>query len=61
MACPECAGCGCCNGRCSGWRHNEHKGDTDPAEDGEPFCEDDECGGCEDCSLYGLAYGEVGW
>ncbi|WP_188831184.1 hypothetical protein [Nocardia camponoti] len=23
MVCPECPGCGCYNGRCSGWRHRE--------------------------------------
>lgn len=23
MICPECPGCGCCNGQCSEWRHEE--------------------------------------
>ncbi|MFG2984961.1 hypothetical protein ACGFYQ_27505 [Streptomyces sp. NPDC048258] len=57
MVCLECAGCGCYTGQCSGWRHNEYAGDT---EDGEPFCDDDDCEGCDDYSPYGLTYGEVG-
>lgn len=24
MVCPQCPGCGCYNGRCSGWRHQEY-------------------------------------
>lgn len=24
MVCPECPGCGCYNGQCSGWRHHEY-------------------------------------
>jgi|SRR5882724_765139 len=38
MVCPECPGCGCYNGRCSGWRHNEyaHEDDSEPEECG--FC-----------------------
>jgi hypothetical protein len=42
MICPECPGCGCYNGRCTGWRHGEyaHEDDRDPSEDA---C--DECGG----------------
>lgn len=24
MICPECPGCGCYNGECSGWRHHEY-------------------------------------
>jgi hypothetical protein len=42
MICPECPGCACYNGRCSGWRHGEyaHEDDRDPSEDA---C--DECGG----------------
>lgn len=41
MICPECPGCGCHNGRCSGWRHEEL---ADPDELAERYaCE--ECGG----------------
>ncbi|MER6218253.1 hypothetical protein ABT213_29905 [Streptomyces sp. NPDC001674] len=59
MACPECAGCGCYTGQCSGWRHSEYGGLDD---DGEPYdCGDDGCPGCDECSPYGLAYGQVGW
>ncbi|WP_331765129.1 hypothetical protein [Nocardia sp. NBC_01388] len=43
MVCPECPGCGCYNGRCSGWRHWEYA-DT---EDEEPF-ECEECGARDD-------------
>ncbi|MFJ8209707.1 hypothetical protein [Streptomyces sp. NPDC096033] len=57
IICPECAGCGCSIG-CSGWRHGEY-GDQD---DAEPYdCGDDLCAGCDECSPYGLAYGQVGW
>ncbi|WP_060178018.1 hypothetical protein [Streptomyces sp. IMTB 1903] len=59
IICPECAGCGCST-RCSGWRHAEYAQDDDPAEPGEPLCDDD-CDGCDDCSPYGMAYGEAGW
>lgn len=59
MMCPECSkGCGCSVG-CTGWRHWEY-GDQD--DDAGPYdCGDDECEGCDECSPYGLAYGEVGW
>ena len=40
MVCPECPGCGCYTGRCSGWRHAEFDGDLD---DPEPY-ECEECG-----------------
>ncbi|MCX4783327.1 hypothetical protein [Streptomyces sp. NBC_01264] len=58
MLCPECGpGCGCST-ECSGWRHSEYRQD----EDDEPGdCGDDECEGCDDCSPYGMAYGEAGW
>lgn len=43
MICPECPGCGCYNGQCSGWRHGEwENGDSDDGFD-EDGCE--ECGG----------------
>lgn len=38
MVCPECpGGCGCWNGRCSGWRHHEYvdSDQDDPAYDDE--------------------------
>ncbi|GAA0286968.1 hypothetical protein GCM10010302_26660 [Streptomyces polychromogenes] len=61
MVCPECSkGCGCSVG-CTGWRHGEYAGDTDPAKVGGPFCDDDYCEGCDDCSPYGLAYRQTGW
>lgn len=31
MICPECPGCGCYNGRCSGWRHGEYQAEMDAA------------------------------
>ncbi|MFK0252069.1 hypothetical protein [Streptomyces sp. NPDC090445] len=27
MVCPDCPGCGCYTGRCSGWRHGEYGAD----------------------------------
>jgi hypothetical protein len=41
MLCPECPGCGCYNGRCSGWRHSEFAHE-DERFDQEP----DECPEC---------------
>jgi hypothetical protein len=41
MVCPECPGCGCYNGRCSGWRHHEYMHDDERAE----LNACDECGG----------------
>jgi hypothetical protein len=39
MVCPECPGCGCYNGRCSGWRHHEYADDDDePKNSGCPEC-----------------------
>ncbi|WP_188195708.1 hypothetical protein [Nonomuraea sp. SYSU D8015] len=32
MVCPECPGCGCYDGRCSGWRHREYMRPDDLAE-----------------------------
>lgn len=40
--CPECPGCGCYSGQCSGWRHAEVSamyGDDDP----------EEAMGCDEC------------
>ncbi|MGW8357693.1 hypothetical protein [Streptomyces wedmorensis] len=31
MICPECPGCGCYNGECSGWRHWEYQAQMDAA------------------------------
>lgn len=41
MGCPECVpGCGCNNGRCSGWRHREYRHEDDDADlDGDEVCE----------------------
>ncbi|MFD6401188.1 bifunctional DNA primase/polymerase [Nocardia sp. NPDC060249] len=40
MVCPECPGCGCYNGRCTGWRHHEFAADDDePDEDDGWYCE----------------------
>ncbi|AYF78163.1 hypothetical protein D7D52_34910 [Nocardia yunnanensis] len=49
MVCPECPGCGCYNGRCSGWRHHEYAMD-----DGEPEEICGECGATDDyqCNCY---------
>lgn len=43
MICPECTGCGCSNGRCTGWRHREYLTDEEREElrDAERC---DECG-----------------
>jgi hypothetical protein len=41
MVCPECPGCGCYNGRCTGWRHGEFDDDDEDRERDE--CPD--CGG----------------
>lgn len=50
MICPECPGCGCYNGRCSGWRHHEYRHDDDVNDDG----------GCPECGAGGGGdpYGE---
>jgi hypothetical protein len=60
MVCPECPGCGCYNGRCSGWRHSEYQdemdaatGDYDP--DSGIYCEDCGAGSSspyDDCTCY---------
>jgi hypothetical protein len=42
MICPECPGCGCYTGQCSGWRHREYSSDDEQDERRE-----DEC--CEEC------------
>lgn len=33
MVCPECPGCGCYTGRCTGWRHSEYAHDDDFEDD----------------------------
>ncbi|GAA4155112.1 hypothetical protein [Actinomadura keratinilytica] len=43
--CPECPGCACYTGRCSGWRHREYL-----ADDGDGPADDD---GCPECGLGG--------
>jgi hypothetical protein len=40
MACPECPGCGCYTGRCTGWRHGEFDAGLD--DDSGSYCA--ECG-----------------
>jgi hypothetical protein len=49
MVCPECPGCGCYNGRCSGWRHSEYQDEMDAAtgETREYDC---------DCGFYGSGF-----
>lgn len=49
MVCPECPGCGCYSGQCSGWRHHEYD-EPDPDDDG----------GCPECGAGGGSdpYGE---
>ena len=59
MICPECPGCGCYNAQCTGWRHTEYAQDADNGEPGD--CGDLECEGCDTCSPYAMAYGQVGW
>lgn len=39
MICPECPGCGCYNGQCTGWRH----GDYADNEDGDGSCDSGWC------------------
>lgn len=53
MICPECPGCGCYNGRCSGWRHEEAAADDELAE----LYACDECGG-DTRTPYGCECGE---
>ncbi|MEU2086841.1 hypothetical protein ABZ569_33850 [Streptomyces albus] len=56
MICPECPGCGCYNGRCSGWRHYEYQAEMDAAT-GEYGDYND---GCPECGAGGGGdpYGE---
>ncbi|MFF3547086.1 hypothetical protein ACFYXD_35275 [Streptomyces platensis] len=44
MVCPECPGCGCYNGQCSGWRHSEYAHEDDDYDDPDRnvYCQD--CG-----------------
>jgi hypothetical protein len=43
MICPECSpGCGCNNGKCSGWRHAEYMTDEERDDLEEDVCK--ECG-----------------
>ncbi|GAA0439353.1 hypothetical protein [Streptomyces luteireticuli] len=49
MVCPECPGCGCYNGQCSGWRHGEYQEEMDAAT-GE--IREYEC----DCGWYGSGF-----
>lgn len=52
MVCPECPGCGCYNGRCSGWRHREDADNYDDDCEGEPcmWCGEPGCPGY-DCNV----------
>lgn len=52
MVCPECPGCGCYNGQCTGWRHSEYAED-DPDNDVDSW-------GCPECGAGGGGdpYGE---
>ncbi|MEV0236800.1 hypothetical protein [Nonomuraea sp. NPDC050786] len=45
MLCPECPGCGCYDGQCSGWRHREYMHPDDVAELEAAEAECPECGG----------------
>ncbi len=46
MICPECSGCGCDTGRCTGWRHAEYDGpDEEEATSGYGQEDCEECGG----------------
>ncbi|MFE0107080.1 hypothetical protein [Streptomyces sp. NPDC059009] len=61
MVCPECPGCGCYNGQCSGWRHREAM-EEEAAATGEPLQEDCDCGHygdphhCCECGAAGAEY-----
>jgi hypothetical protein len=46
MLCPECPGCGCYNGQCSGWRHREYMHEDDRREREEA---EREANRCEEC------------
>lgn len=62
MACPECPGCGCYSGRCTGWRHREADAGLEPEEGS--YCT--ECGAnsryecscapCPECGADGYHY-----
>lgn len=41
MVCPECPGCGCYNGQCTGWRHLEYMHEDERRD----YYACDECGG----------------
>jgi len=45
MVCPECPGCGCYNGSCSGWRHEEFMHEDERREREQLRNECPECGG----------------
>jgi hypothetical protein len=55
MVCPECAGCGCYTGTCTGWRHGEFAGDDDLDDKSTDAGACEWCGGgpyctcCPDC------------
>ncbi|MGQ4733504.1 hypothetical protein ACUN3E_38320 [Streptomyces sp. Ju416(a)] len=57
MICPECPGCGCYNGQCSGWRHTEFQAEMDAAT-GESS--DYDPNACQECGAGGGGdpYGE---
>lgn len=50
MICPECPGCGCYNGQCSGWRHQEYAHDDDDHYEDYGCCE---CGAGSGGDPYG--------
>lgn len=54
MICPECPGCGCYNGQCSGWRHAEYAFEDDDEHDDPNACP--ECGAGGGGDPYGECY-----
>nr|AHC28169.1 hypothetical protein pFP12.26 [Streptomyces sp. F11] len=56
MVCPECPGCGCYNGQCSGWRHHEYEEPDYDDPDYGVYCRECGAGGSgnpyEECTCY---------
>jgi hypothetical protein len=55
MVCPECPGCGCYNGQCSGWRHSEYRDEYDPDDPDRDRGICGECGYETNAAGYGCA------
>ncbi|MFI2207660.1 hypothetical protein ACH47Z_44865 [Streptomyces sp. NPDC020192] len=56
MVCPECPGCGCYSGQCSGWRHHEYEEPDYDDPDYGVYCRECGAGGSgnpyEECTCF---------